>query len=701
MPRVPRQLVGVLLLAAAAPAIAVETRALTGSVPPAAAAAVQEQPVADHERIGPFLVVLEPDGHAGPADGRDVAALYGATPARMAAVRSWLERAGLRILRESAQRTTLSVEGSAAAVRAAFGTPLVRARLAGRRVRVPGGVPRLPAALGVRGVIGLDDLPRFRPLSRGAAVIAPGETALDATDFALVYGSEPLLAAGIRGAGASIAVVARSNYADADLVAFGERFTSIRPQAPVRFFSTPGVDPGIGDPADALEVLLDLQWAGAVAPEAIVRAVIATPAADIPEALEVAVDQRLGDVISISYGICEPFAGPIVSEFLHELYARATLQGQTVVVASGDAGTAECAPASDVAAVNALAASPYVLAVGGTALDPLFDPDGRATGYGGEAVWQDEFGAGGGGLSAWFGSPAFQAPLEFPARALPDLALAASPAAPGYAVVRDGEALAVGGTSAGAPAMAGLLALATGMAGRPLGSVLPEVYRLATDDDGAGVFRDVVEGSNGFPALPGYDLATGWGSPMAETLVPALASAERPRCEPAWACSVPGTPQSSGCLLEWQLPGMELAVGASGLPTRKQRCRDGEPCDLDGVVNKSCTIDVALCLNLVDPRLRTKRGLRACLPRPLGTPKILRPGPASGHFGIANRGRLQEAARRFPPPPISTREACTLPVPIEVPIGVGSSYGTATLRAATGGKRGGKAKVTLRCERVL
>jgi hypothetical protein len=145
-----------------------------------------------------------------------------------------------------------------------------------------------------------------------------------------------------------------------------------------------------------------------------------------------------------------------------------------------------------------------------------------------------------------------------------------------------------------------------------------------------------------------------------------------------------------------------LATGANELPARKQRCRDGDPCDLDGLINKSCTIAVSLCANLVDPRLRTKRGTPACEPRPLTTPRITRPGAASGPVGEANRSRLEQSLSSLPPAPISERETCTAAVPIEVPVPVGSSYGTATLRAsATAKRRAAKAKLTLLCERVL
>ena len=68
---------------------------------------------------------------------------------------------------------------------------------------------------------------------------------------------------------------------------------------------------------------------------------------------------------------------PIVSsatatELFDGLYTIANLQGQTVVVASGDAGNTDCAPDLPTVAVNALASSPHAVAVGGTALDAGF-----------------------------------------------------------------------------------------------------------------------------------------------------------------------------------------------------------------------------------------------------------------------------------------------------------------------------------------
>src|SRR5436309_15807809 len=138
-------------------------------------------------------------------------------------------------------------------------------------------------------------------------VLAPGV-------FATAYDVASLQGAGLTGAGRSIAVVARSNFLDSDIAAFSSRFLP-RPLAPVRVFT--GADPGIlPDEGEQIEVLLDTQWAGSLAPGATLNVMIGTPRGDVDgvtRALEAAIVNRAeggpsGDIISISFGFCEPDA---------------------------------------------------------------------------------------------------------------------------------------------------------------------------------------------------------------------------------------------------------------------------------------------------------------------------------------------------------------------------------------------------------
>jgi len=90
-----------------------------------------------------------------------------------------------------------------------------------------------------------------------------------------------------------------------------------------------------------------------------------------------------------------------------------------------------------------------------------------------------------------------------------------------------------GGTSAGSPQWAGLTVLANQLAGRRIGFLNIVLYGASFTPAYSRLFHDVTTGDNssngvtGFPAKPGWDAATGLGSPKANTLVPLLAAAAR------------------------------------------------------------------------------------------------------------------------------------------------------------------------------
>jgi kumamolisin len=84
----------------------------------------------------------------------------------------------------------------------------------------------------------------------------------------------------------------------------------------------------------------------------------------------------------------------------------------------------------------------------------------------------------------------------------------------------DGDSLVIGGTSAVAPLWSALIALMNEKLGKPLGFLQPAIYALPSTDD---AFHDITSGSNGaFSAGPGWDAASGLGSPSAENLLQAL-----------------------------------------------------------------------------------------------------------------------------------------------------------------------------------
>jgi subtilase family serine protease len=277
----------------------------------------------------------------------------------------------------------------------------------------------------------------------------------------------------------------------------------------------------------ALESSLDIEWAHAIAPQAKIVLVeaVSNSFADLMAAVAIAIaPQPRGvgaSVVSMSWG---------GTEFLSETQYDgqfSSANGVSFVAASGDAG----------ATVEYPAASPYVLAVGGTSIGTDASGD-----YLGEQAWSGS----GGGRSAYEAEPSYQSNYPIPndavgARGIPDVAFGADPAT-GFAVydayTYQGQRgwFVVGGTSAGAPQWSGMLAIANGVRvanGKTtlnaVGSVNRVLYNVAATAYSAN-FHDIAAGTNGTcgvlcTAVPGYDYVTGLGSPVADSLVAALINA--------------------------------------------------------------------------------------------------------------------------------------------------------------------------------
>src|SRR5579871_1546407 len=514
---------------------------------------------------------------------------------------AWLRARGFEGVHSWPGRLGVSFDGSAGAVRRAFHTALREYTWRGARHHAPVSPPLLPAfgATKPSAVLGLDSFAAPRPRARrgGATFLAPADVAT-AYDLASAY------AAGARGLGASVAVVAGSDFAEEDVALFRSSF-GLPPSPVVKHFVSS--NPGAGDSGALIEALLDTQWAGAIAPDATVVAVIGHGdlGSAVNEALAAAVNGDVAPVVNLSFDVCEPDAGRQTAAFYDALFRQAAAQGQSVLVAAGDEGAADCAPQSPQPAVNALAASSWVTAVGGTIVDPLFDAAGNATGYGSETVWNDGSGATGGGRSVFFAKPSWQTGPGVPAdgaRDLPDVAFAASPTDPGFAVAVGGRGLVFGGTSVSAPIWAGMAALLVARQGGPLGLLNPELYRLgaAHVQGSPAVFHDVTTGTNatgatpGFAAGPGFDLATGWGSFDGAALLDAFAAPARP-CQADAACAAADPCTIGRCVAQrctWSRApdgspcGTNLCVvstcqAGSCVEATALGCDDGDPCTAD------------------------------------------------------------------------------------------------------------------------
>lgn len=434
---------------------------------------------------------------------------------------------------------------------------------------------------------------RFEPDLTGPPSWSPLLYALAPADFATQYDLAPLSSASVTGSGVTIGIIDESNI-DLSLPADYRSVFGL-PANPVQVIID-GQDPG-WNPSEG-ETYLDVEIAGAVAPAATVDLYISagSPYQD-PIALASlrAVDDDQADILSVSWGAGEQDMTAAEIQMWNALWEQAAAQGQTVLVATGDYGQSP----DDYFlfdSVNGVASTPWDVAAGGTDFyysdyasgAPSSANDWNATNdpttKGSlkaplpEQVWNDPFGldaisdglsrgeifAGGGGASSCvtrdattnactggYPKPAWQTGPGVPpdgVRDVPDVSLFASNGA-NYSAWADcdyegsctpdasgnfGVDL-VGGTSASAPAMAGVMALVDQKYGRQ-GQADAVLYPLAQQKPSA--FHDITLGGNWdlcessspdcnvgvdnlgqywgestvYATGPGYDQASGLGS---------------------------------------------------------------------------------------------------------------------------------------------------------------------------------------------
>ncbi len=266
----------------------------------------------------------------------------------------------------------------------------------------------------------------------------------------------------------------------------------------------------------SLEISLDVEWAHAIAPAANIVLVEANSDSfsDLLTAVKYAANYSGVSVVSMSWGTDE-FNGEASYDSYFTTPAGHT--GVTFIASSGDSG---------VTSWPAVASN--VLAVGGTTLSVTSSGT-----YSSETAWSDS----GGGVSKYEALPSYQKMIGVSAsgRVTPDVAYDANPSS-GFLVydtVSGSGAngwTTVGGTSAGAPQWAAILAIANeGRVANGLGTLTQAnamLYTLYATDSGAD-FHDITSGSNTgrYSAAKGFDGVTGMGSPIVRSLVTDLASA--------------------------------------------------------------------------------------------------------------------------------------------------------------------------------
>ena len=395
---------------------------------------------------------------------------------------------------------------------------------------------------------------------------------IDPYQMRRAYQVDSLIAQGYDGRGQTIVIV--DAFQNPNLVAQVATFDNFYglPAIQLTQVAPDGLTPFDQTDANMLgwaeEISLDVEWSHAIAPAANIVLVLAksNADADIVSALNYAVNNSLGNVVSMSFGENESCLGTDLITAYHNAFASATAKNITLLASSADEGAAlpTCDGASWVKAVSQPASDPLVTGVGGTELtvakyclsslgcNPAANPDPGT--YLSETAWNeglpygdygDVFGygtlSGGGGFSVVFDEPPYQKGV-LPGgkqRAVPDVAYSAAVlhgvltylAIPG---IPSGFYL-FGGTSAGAPQWSAITAIADQRAGTSLGFLNSGIYHaVRAKMDYAASFHDVTVGTNsslqfdssgnpvdviGFNAGTGWDAATGSGSPITPGIV--------------------------------------------------------------------------------------------------------------------------------------------------------------------------------------
>ena len=400
-----------------------------------------------------------------------------------------------------------------------------------------------------------------------ATTSSPGAAATDCLgslpcytprQFRVAYGIQPLLDRGIDGRGVTVALPEEAETGPAqtpavtdirqDVADFDRRFGL--PAARIQVITTMAGSSASPWLASEEEVE-DTEMVHAVAPDATIREILVGPA-DVSTPAKFAVTFASYVRIAVRYAAvmsqCQVGEDFSVGEdswtraevaTMNSALEYAAARHVTVVAASGDEGVLGFGSSTPVRQVILPASDPLVLGVGGTGLtaNPVSGAYLSETAY--KATDQQVTSASGGGFSHLFARPAYQdgVPGIGATRGVPDVAADAD-GTTGMALAfsaPDGKywLVGAGGTSAGAPFWAGLIALADQEAGHPLGFVNPAIYRIAGGPLHHEAFHDITTGNNtatyngititGYQAGPGWDPVTGWGTPDAQVLIPLLA----------------------------------------------------------------------------------------------------------------------------------------------------------------------------------
>jgi kumamolisin len=467
----------------------------------------------------------------------DFAEQYGAAEADLGLVVDFARSHGLNILEKSSAKRIVKVSGTVQQMNDGFDVKLGHYKSSAESYRGREGSVSVPQNLVnvVTGVFGLDNRRMARHRSEGPSGVSP----LTPTQVAKLYNFPNLPASGQKTDHIIGLLEFGGGYNTADIQSFFEELhlmspsiTEIDIDGVTNNFSGDSDDETNEAAQESIEVMLDIEVAGAVAPGANIIVYFAPfTEQGWVDAVSTAIHDTKNSpsVLSISWGWPEleqegslDWSRAAINH-LSSYFQDAAHLGKdavTVLVASGDNGSAD-GILDGKAHVSYPASDPWVTACGGTRIENV---SGLSFS---EVTWNDDTydqgSATGGGISDIFPQPSWQTGKGVPSsinnnkhqgRGIPDIAGNASKFS-GYKIVCGTRVTPVKGTSAVAPLYAGLVALINANLGKQIGYLNPILYSLG----GTNVFRDIndgignaVNGAPGYKSGPGWDACTGWGS---------------------------------------------------------------------------------------------------------------------------------------------------------------------------------------------
>jgi subtilase family serine protease len=441
--------------------------------------------------------------------------MYSPTQEEYDRVADFLKKNGMNPTDKFSDRMMIGAEGAASDVQKAFNVNLYNFRRGdGSEFYAPDGEPSIDNDIPAGQIDGLSNAVVVKP----SALTGSGLWGTFAgQDFRNAYAQGA--PGSLNGAGQIVGVFSLDDYYSSDIVSY-ESLASV-PNVSITKKIVYGSPTGFYNYAG--EVSMDIEAVIAMAPGCqvyVYEAYFGGTAASLDNILQAMSSDTQVKQFTSSFS----FNMTSITELNY--YLKLESQGQSFFQASGDNG------AYAAGTLNGYNYEiPDITVVGGT----LLTTSGGSWSL--ETVWNNAEGKSGGGKSTDIQIPAYQMGITTAANAayvsttyrnIPDVAMVADDV---LVCANNGTQGIGSGTSFSAPLWAGYCALINQQAAlrgnAPVGFLNPAIYSIGTGPNYSADFHDITSGNNGtaanYPAVTGYDLCTGWGSPNGMSLISDLA----------------------------------------------------------------------------------------------------------------------------------------------------------------------------------